>query len=213
MGANGAGRKSELERDLLVDLALGEPPEHLELARRERAGRGGSAPVERRSGQLVQHLTQVLRVEPHHARDGEQLVRSDRLSLRVVSKHVGESYERRVATACKRKRSGAASQMGVRSKKSNVLVAFIRASTPAGLSTSIASGTLLTLPRLTGCLLATRMTEITSATSDSIAAIRSDTAGCSWLTRPSTRLRDSARAGNPSSASKAAVRRRPCPSL
>ena len=82
-----------------------------------------------------------------------------------------------------------------------------------GVSTSIASGMLRTRPRPSACLFASRMTAITSATSDSIAATISLTDGWSWLTSRSTRLRDSASAGNASSASNAAVSRRPWPSL
>src|SRR4051812_49393048 len=123
------------------------------------------------------------------------------------------SAARWVATACSRKRSGAASQIGVRSKKSKVLVVPISASTPAGVRISIACGTVRILPRDSGRLFASRITEITSATSDSIAATMSPTEGWSWLTRRRTRLRDSASAGKASRASKAAVSRRPWPSL
>jgi hypothetical protein len=101
----------------------------------------------------------------------------------------------------------------VRSKKSKVLVAPISASTPAAVSTSIASGMLRTRPRPSARLFASRMTEITSATSDSIAVTISFTDGWSWLTSRRTRLRDSASAGKASSASNAAVKRRPWPSL
>ena len=86
---------------------------------------------------------------------------------------------------------------GVRSKKSKVLVAPISASTPAGVSTSIACGMLRTFPRLSACLFASRITAITSATSDSIAVTISATEGWSWLTTRRTRLRDSASAGKP----------------
>ena len=61
--------------------------------------------------------------------------------------------------------------------------------------------------------LATRSTLMTSAMSDSTAATTSPGEMRSAVTRRRRRLRDSARAGNASSASKAAVRRRPWPSL
>ena len=57
------------------------------------------------------------------------------------------------------------------------------------------------------------MTEMTSATSDSMARTTSPVEGRSSEMRASRRLRDSASAGKTSSASNAAVRRLPCPSL
>jgi hypothetical protein len=122
--------------------------------------------------------------------------------------------EQLVATACRRKRSGITSQPGVRSKKSKVVLRAASVSTPSGDSTSTASGMLAILPFLR-CAerLAMRRTVITSATSDSTAATTSPTEVWSSRTTRSTRLRDSARAGKASSAWKAAVRRRPWPSL
>ena len=61
--------------------------------------------------------------------------------------------------------------------------------------------------------LARRSTEMIRATSDSTAATISAVETRSAPTTRRRRLRDSARAGNDSSASKAAVRRRPWPSL
>ena len=61
--------------------------------------------------------------------------------------------------------------------------------------------------------LARRRTAMTSATSDSTAATTSPGEMRSGVTRRSRRLRDSASAGNASSASNAAVSRRPWPSL
>ena len=61
--------------------------------------------------------------------------------------------------------------------------------------------------------LASRITEIASARSPSIARIRSLVGGSPPSNRRSTRLRDSASTGNASSASNAAVSRRPWPSL
>src|SRR4051812_36602506 len=61
--AHGARREPELERDLLVDLALRQALEHVQLARRQRT-RSRRAPVVRgRTGKLEQHLAQVLRAE------------------------------------------------------------------------------------------------------------------------------------------------------
>ena len=79
---------------------------------------------------------------------------------------------------------------------------------------STASGMVAILPFLRCAVrLAMRSTVITSATSDSTAATTSPTEVWSSRTTLSTRLRDSARAGKASSAWKAAVRRRPWPSL
>jgi hypothetical protein len=119
-----------------------------------------------------------------------------------------------VVTACSRKRSGAASQPGIRSKKSNVLTRAASASTPAGVIASTAFGTVEIFVFFAAAVrFAIRSTVITSETSDSIAATTSPAEVCSSRTRRSTRLRDSASAGNSSSASKAAVSRRPWPSL
>ena len=63
--------------------------------------------------------------------------------------------------------------------------------------------------RALSALLASRSTAITSATSDSIAWTTSPVDGRSSATSASTRLRDSASAGNSSSASNAAVSRLP----
>src|SRR4051794_39855023 len=124
------------------------------------------------------------------------------------------SAARWVATACRRKRSGAASQPGMRSKKSKVFARAASASTPAGVIASTAFGTLEILVFLAAFVrFAMRSTAITSETSDSIAATTSPAEVCSSRTSLSTRLRDSASAGKSSSASKAAVRRRPCPSF
>ena len=76
--------------------------------------------------------------------------------------------------ACRRKRSGAASQPGVRSKKSKVRARAASASTASGERSSTASTTDSTLPRvLPSTWLARRRTAITSATSDSTAATTS----------------------------------------
>ena len=70
------------------------------------------------------------------------------------------------------------------------------------------------LPRLgERARFAIRSTAITSATSDSTTSTTSDDRRASSRTVVSSRLRDSASAGNASSASNAAVRRRPWPSL
>ena len=66
-------------------------------------------------------------------RGAEQLV-----AIRVVGCAASRSAARWVATACRRKRSGAASQPGVRSKKSKVSASAASASTPSGVSTSTA---------------------------------------------------------------------------
>ena len=86
--------------------------------------------------------------------------------------------------------------------------------TASGESTSTAVTMLSTWPlRGLSAAFASRSTAITSATSDSIAWTTSPVDGRSSETRASTRLRDSASAGNSSSASKAEVRRAPWPSL
>ena len=103
---------------------------------------------------------------------------------------------------------------GERSKKSKVRARVASAWTASGESSSTALTTDSTRPRgLPSTWLARRSTAITSATSDSTAATTSPAEMRSALTRRSRRLRDSASAGNASSASKAAVRRRPWPSL
>ena len=123
------------------------------------------------------------------------------------------SAARCAATAWRRKRSGCASQPGMRSKKSNTAVRAASASTPLGVNISTASGIVATRARLgAGARLAIRSTAITSETSDSMAATTSPGEVCSSRTSRRTRLRDSASAGNASSASKAAVSRRPWPS-
>src|SRR4051812_16663698 len=102
----------------------------------------------------------------------------------------------------------------MRSKKSKVFARAASASTPAGVIASTAFGTLEILVFFAAFVrFAIRSTAITSETSDSIAATTSPAEVCSSRTSLSTRLRDSASAGNSSSASKAAVRRRPCPSF
>src|SRR3954451_13053426 len=101
-----------------------------------------------------------------------------------------------------------------RSKKSKVRARVASCWTASGERSSTAETTDSTLPRLLpSTWLPRRSTAITSATSLSTAATTSlvDTRSC--LTSRSRRLRDSASAGKASSASKAAVRRRPWPSL
>ena len=86
--------------------------------------------------------------------------------------------------------------------------------TASGERTSTAATIDSTWPRLGDSRpLARRRTAITSATSDSIAVTTSPVDGRSSAIRESRRLRDSASAGKRSSASKAAVRRLPWPSL
>jgi hypothetical protein len=102
----------------------------------------------------------------------------------------------------------------VRSKKSKVRAREASDWTASGESSSTALTTDSTRPRVRpSTWLASRSTEMTSATSDSTAATTSPADTRSSETTRSRRLRDSARAGNDSSASKAAVRRRPWPSL
>jgi hypothetical protein len=109
-----------------------------------------------------------------------------------------------------RKRSGIRSQPGVRSKKSNVVARAASVSTPSGERISTASGMLAILPFLRAATrLAMRSAVMTSATSDSTAATTSPTEARSSRTTRNTRLRDSASAGNTSSASKAVVSRLP----
>src|SRR4051812_33322350 len=124
------------------------------------------------------------------------------------------SAARCVATPCRRKRSGAASQVLERSKKSKVRARVASAWTASGERTSTALTMDSTRPRpRPSTWLARRSTEMIRATSDSTAATISAVDTRSAPTTRRRRLRDSARAGNDSSASKAAVRRRPWPSL
>ena len=89
-----------------------------------------------------------------------------------------------------------------------------RQSTVPGESTSTAWTTVSTWPRPgPSPLLARRITAIVSARSPSTARIRSAVAGSPSSNRRSTRLRVAASIGNASSASNAAVSRRPWPSL
>ena len=120
-----------------------------------------------------------------------------------------------VATACRRKRSGAASQPGVRSKKSKTwsrcgerLDALGRRASrrPRGCSRSCPS----CWPAVR---LAIRSTVITSATSDSTAATTSPTEARSSRTSAQHAVARLRERGNASSASNAAVSRRPWPSL
>src|SRR5215212_5821244 len=110
----------------------------------------------------------------------------------------------------RRKRSGVASHRPLRSKKSKVRVRVTMVWTASGESASTALPTLSTSPRaLPSMRLARRMTEMARATSVSTAATMSAADVRSSPSRRSRRLRDSARAGKASSASNAAVRRRP----
>ena len=113
------------------------------------------------------------------------------------------SAARCVATACRRKRSGAASQSGRALEEVEGLggadqrLDAGRASAPRSPAECCGPAA-----RPSARLFASRITAITSATSDSIAVTISVTEGWSWLTTRRTRLRDSASAGNASSASK-----------
>ena len=119
------------------------------------------------------------------------------------------SAARWVARAWTRKRSGFSSQPPLDSKKSKLGAVPAIASTPEGLSTSIASGMLPTPPATTPLRLAKRRTEIERATSDSTASTRSPTRAVSAVAAAITRSRDSIRTGKRSTASKASARRLP----
>src|SRR5919198_5962924 len=71
--AHRAGGERELERDLLVDHALGEPLEHVELARGERAGLDCARTVLARVRQVVEHGAQLAGPEADRAGGLEQL--------------------------------------------------------------------------------------------------------------------------------------------
>ena len=119
-----------------------------------------------------------------------------------------------VASACRRKRSGAASHTLARSKKSNVRTRLAtRLHGRAGSAARRRSTAVSTRARPSWTRLARRSTAMISATSDSTADTTSAVATWSLETTASRRSRDSASAGNASSASKAIVRRRPWPSF
>src|SRR5438105_5192477 len=63
VGAHGARRERELVRDLLVDLAFGQPLQHAQLAARERAGVDVALALARRAGQFIHHAAQLARAE------------------------------------------------------------------------------------------------------------------------------------------------------
>src|SRR3954454_22313639 len=91
--ADRARRERKLVRDLLVDLALGEALEHLDLARGQRARVDLARAADRRVRQVVHDAAQLARAEPDHAGTLEQLGRRDRAALRVVGEHVGQADE------------------------------------------------------------------------------------------------------------------------
>src|SRR3954469_18063955 len=73
--ADRARRERQLVRDLLVDLALGEALEHLDLARRERARVDLARAADRRVRQVVHHAAQLARAEADGPGALEQLGR------------------------------------------------------------------------------------------------------------------------------------------
>src|SRR5688572_5997149 len=79
--AHRARREAELESDLLVDLALREALEHLDLSVRERArldlpGRSAAG-----VGKLVHHAADLVRRHAEGLADLDHLVRVDRVAL------------------------------------------------------------------------------------------------------------------------------------
>src|SRR2546423_5727940 len=66
--AHRARREGELERDLLVDLALGEPAQHLDLARRQRAWVDVAALAFATVGELVHDRAKLVGVQAERAR-------------------------------------------------------------------------------------------------------------------------------------------------
>src|SRR5215207_4154208 len=95
--ADRAGGERQLERDLLVDHALGQALEHLELTRGERARLDRARAVLARVRQVVEDGAQLDRAEADGPGGPEQLRRGDRGALRVVREHVREADERAVA--------------------------------------------------------------------------------------------------------------------
>src|SRR5207244_1539995 len=65
--AHRAGRQGQLVRDLLVDLAFGEPLQHAKLAARERTRVNVALALARRARKFVHHAPELARAEPHGA--------------------------------------------------------------------------------------------------------------------------------------------------
>src|SRR3954452_24438986 len=95
--ADRARRERQLVGDLLVDLALGEALEHLDLARGERARVDLARAADRRVGQVVHHAAKLARAKADGPGALEQLGRRDGAALRVVGEHVGQADEGGVA--------------------------------------------------------------------------------------------------------------------
>ena len=136
-----AGRERELERDLLVDLALGEPSQYLELARRERARRTCSSAVGGWARQLVEDLPQVLRAETN----GAAIVRVKDVGysqLGAQSYALRTSYQGRPATLIAVYQQPGANAIQV-SKDVRAELARLSKSFPKGLEYEIALDTTL----------------------------------------------------------------------
>ena len=95
--AHRARRQRQLVGDLLVDLALGQALEHLDLARRQRTRVDLAGAADRRVRQVVHDRAQLARAEADGAGTLEQLGRRYGAALRVVGEHVGQADERGLA--------------------------------------------------------------------------------------------------------------------
>ena len=109
VGAHRARRELELARDLLVDLALGQALEHLDLARGQRARIDLALARRVPERQVVHHRAQLVgteadaRARPCSSSPGETAA-----PWRVVGEHVGEPDERGLVRR-RRRRGGARS--------------------------------------------------------------------------------------------------------
>src|SRR5919201_119656 len=93
VGADRARRELQLVGDLLVDLALGEALEHLDLAARERARIDLARAAADRVGQVIHDGAQLGRAEADRSGRLQQLGGRDGAALGVVGEHVGQADE------------------------------------------------------------------------------------------------------------------------
>src|SRR4051812_44570563 len=97
VGADRARGEVELVGDLLVDLALGQALEHLDLSRGERAGVDVPLLLAVALRQLVHHGAELAGVHVDRLGRGEQLLGVDGLRVVVVGEHVREANKRGLA--------------------------------------------------------------------------------------------------------------------
>src|SRR5258708_34613928 len=97
VGPDGARGEGQLVRDLLVDLALGQPLEHAELPARERASVDVALALDEVVGKFVHHPAKLLGAEANRACGLQELGRADPAALLVVGEHAGAAAERALA--------------------------------------------------------------------------------------------------------------------